>query len=426
MLAYLIGTGAAAETLQAPTPPPHAMDARKKEIEHLDGEIRRLEHQITAECVEIGRRIAGGDVSGVRNGELKKYLASADSLRRAVDSARSDIEGIRSLTRQVETRATEIDQNNQRKEQLQRERQSRFIELGAGTYTVFKGMPARDPWRPVFEDVLKLDLEIDRRHAELKALEAEEATKGFFKSLPLKPKKMMLRGDISRLDREKNSAYDLAGAKIAESDFLKFTEGPLRLVFEGIRDRQRAVEELGAENDRKVEEIERCRAELKRLEADERPEDRVREIEKRIEGMSKELDVIHCWAGQLYLERDLRPEVTDPGVSAKFEIVSGLRESIRKKRQQMDRLKAEIEIEEITRKERDRRARRKQLEEDMRVKERQIGVIDIEINMGLRRLEELKRVMSGDAPYTDAPPLPPQPDLYTAPQGGDGQPPKPG
>jgi hypothetical protein len=399
------------------------MDARKKEIEHLDGEVRRLEHQITAECVEIGRRIAGGDVSAVRNGELKKYLASAETLRRAVDSARSDIERIRDLKRQVEARATEIDQNNQRKEQLQRERHSRFVELGAGTYTVFKSLPARDPWKPTFEEVLKLDLEIDRRHEELKALEAEEAGKGFFKSLPLKPKKLMLRGDISRLDREKSAAYEQAGAKIAETDFIRFTEGPLRLVFEGVRDRQRAIEDLGAENDRKVEEIERCRADLKRLDADEKSEERVREIEKRIEGMTKELDVIHCWAGQLYLERDLRQEVPDTGVSAKYEIVAGLRESIRKKRQQMDRLKAEIEIEEITRKERDRRGRRKQLEEDMRVKERQIGVIDIEINMGLRRLEELKRVLTGEAAYTDAPALPPQPDLYLPPT--DGQPPKP-
>ena len=61
----------------------------------------------------------------------------------------------------------------------------------------------------------------------------------------------------------------------------------------------------------------------------------------------------------------------------------------------------------------------------MRVKERQIGVIDIEINMGLRRLEELKRVLTGDAPYTDALPLPPTPDLYNPPPAGDGNPPKP-
>ena len=401
------------------------MDARKKEIEHLDGEVRRLEHQITAECVEIGRRIAVFDPSGVRNAELRKYLNSAETLRRAVDSARADIDRIRSLTRQVEARAQEIDENNRRKDHLQRECQSRFVELGAGTYTVFKGLQDRDSWRSTFEEVVKLDLEIDRRHDELRALEADEQGRGFFKSLALKPRKLMLRGDISRLDREKTAAYEQAGAKIAESEFIRHTEGPLRQVFEGVKERQRGVESLASENDRKVEEIERCRADLKRLEADERPEDRVRDIEKRIEGMSKELDVIHCWAGQLYLERDLRTEVPDDSLLAKYEIVAGLRESIRKKRQQVDRLKAEIEIEEITRKERDKRARRRQIEEEMRVKERQIGVIDIEINLGLRRLEELKRVLTGEAPYTYAPALPPQPDLYNPPPGGDGSTPKP-
>jgi len=396
------------------------MDARRKEIEHLDGEVRRLEHQITAECVEIGRRIAGVDHSGVRNEELRKYLNSVETLKRSTESSRADIARIRGLTRQVETRAQEIDENNHRREQLQRERHSRFVELGAGTYTVYKSLADRDPWRATFEEVIKLDLEIDRRHEELKALEADEATRGFFKSLALKPRKMSLRGDISRLDREKTVAYEQAGAKIAETEFLRLTEGPLHQLFEAVKERGRTIEGMGEENDRKVDEIERCRADLKRLEADDRAGEKIKEIEKRIEGMQKELDVMHCWTGQLYLERDLRGEVQDGNLSAKYEIVAGLRESIRKKSQQIDRLKAEIEIEEIARKERERRARRKQLEEDMRVKERQIGVIDIEINMGLRRLEELKRVMTGEAPYTDAPPLPPTPDLYNPPPGGDG------
>ena len=83
--------------------------------------------------------------------------------------------------------------------------------------------------------------------------------------------------------------------------------------------------------------------------------------------------------------------------------------AIRQKRQAIDRLKAEGEMEEILKKEKERRARRRQLEEEMRVKERQIGTIDIEINVGLRRLEELKRVVNGETPYVDAPPLPPLP-----------------
>src|SRR5438552_10471651 len=136
------------------------MDARRKEIEHLDGETRRLEHQITAECVEIGRRIASLDHAGVRNEELRKYLNSAETLRRATESARVDIDRVRALTRQIAARAQEIDENNRRREHLQRERQSRFVELGAGAYTVFKTLQDRDSWRGMFEEVVKLDLEI--------------------------------------------------------------------------------------------------------------------------------------------------------------------------------------------------------------------------------------------------------------------------
>ena len=121
---------------------------------------------------------------------------------------------------------------------------------------------------------------------------------------------------------------------------------------------------------------------------------------------------VHVDRGQLFLERDLRDELKDDTLSAKYEIVAGLRETIHKKRQQIDRLKAEAEIEDILRREKERRARRRQIEEEMRVKERQIGTIDIEINVGLRRLEELRRVVNGEAPYIDAPPLPPLPELY--------------
>jgi hypothetical protein len=398
------------------------MDARRKEIEHLETEVRRLEQQITLECVEIGRRVAGLDPQSLRHEELLKYLNSVDTLRRSAESFRADIDRIRALSRQIEVRSQEIDENARRRDALLRERQGRFVELGAGAFALFKTIPEREPYRGYFEEVLKLDLEIEHRHEELKALEADEQGKGFFERLKLKARKVMLRGDISRLDREKTAAYEHAGAKVADSDLARFAEGPLRHVFEGVQERKRAADALAAESDRKVEEIEACRQELKRLEAGEHPEEKIRDLEKRIEGMGKELDVMYCWTGQLFLERDLRRDVTDGNLSAKYEIVSGLRESIRKKRAQIDRLKAELEIEEIVRQEREKRARRKQIEEEMRVKERQIGVIDLEINMGIRRMEELKRVLTGDAPYVDAPPFPPSPDFYPP---GDGHPPKP-
>ena len=388
------------------------MDARKKEIEHLDSEIRRLEQQITQECVEMGRRVAAADGRAVRHEELLKYLASVATLRRSVESFRTDIEKIRATVRQIDARAQEIEQDSRRRDQLLRERRERFMELGAGSYALFRRLPDREPWKPLFEEVLKLDDEAERRQADLRALEAEEQGKGFFEKLRLKARKVGLRGEISRLDREKAAAYESAGEKASGTEFGRLAEGALRQLFDALEERRKAAETLSRENDRRVEEIEACRADLKRIEGDGQPEEKVREIERRIEGLQKELDVMHCWIGQLFLERDLRREIDDPNLAAKYEIVAGLRESIRKKRHQIDRLRAEIEIEEIVRQEKEKRSRRKQLEEDLRVKERQIGVLDLEINLGLRRLEELRRVIAGEAPYAEAPPLPPTPDFY--------------
>jgi hypothetical protein len=388
------------------------MDARRKEIEHLDADFRRLEHQITAECVEIGRRAAAIAPATVRTEELAKYLNSAATLRRSIDAFRADIDRIRALVREVETLTQEMEETGRRRDQFLRERQSRFMELGAGAFGTFRKLADGAAYRPVFEELLKLDKELEERHAELNELQAQELSKGFFDKIKLKAKKVMVRGEMNRLDRAKTGAYEHVGAKIADTDFGRHAEGPLRELFDALRERKQAADGLAADNERRLLQIETHGQELHRLEAKDRPEERVRDLERRIEGLMKELEVIYCWTGQLFLERDLRGELQDDALSAKYEIVAGLRESIQKKRQQIDRLKAEAEIEEILRREKERRVRRRQIEEEMRVKERQIGTIDIEINVGLRRLEELKRVVNGETPYIEAPPLPPLPEMY--------------
>jgi len=388
------------------------MDTRRKEIEVLEGDLQRLEQQIAAECVEIGRRLAVLERPRVRHEELLKYLNSVDTLRRSIDAFRRDIERIRELDRRVAELAREVDDNRRRRDQLLREREARFVELGAGAFTVYKRLSDREPWKGLFDDVLKIDAEEERRRDELRAIEDSEKGKGFFQKLRLKARKVILRGDLNRLDREKTISYAKAGGKLAESEFARLTEGPLLQVFEAVEEKRRQAAALSGEGDRKIEEIESARAELKRLEAEGRAEERVREISGRVDSLLKELDVMHCWAGQLYLERDLRPEIGDEPLAAKAVVVGGLRETILKKRRQIDRLKAEIEIEEIERAEKDKRARRRQLEEERRVKERQIAVLDIEINAGLKRAEELRRVLAGEASYVEAPPLPPIPDLY--------------
>jgi len=388
------------------------MDPRKKEIERLEADLRRLEHQVTADCVDIGRRAAAAAPSAVNTEELAKYLNSAVTLQNSITGLHTDIDRIRALVQGLTDLQKECDDAVRRREQILRERQSRFAELGAGAFALFRKLPDGAVYRPLFDELSRLDKEADERAKELQQLQEQEQSRGFFDKIKLKARKVMVRGEISRLDRAKGSAYELAGAKIADTDFARHAEGSLRDLFASIRDRKTAADLVLDENAARQAEIESHRQELQRLEAVDRPEERIRDLERRIESLGKELEVIHCWTGQLFLERDLRHEIHDEALAAKVETVQAQRDAIRQKRHAIDRLKAESEVEEIQRKEKERRARRKQLEEEMRVKERQIGTIDIEINVGLRRIEELKRVISGDAPYADAPPLPPLPDLY--------------
>ncbi|MBV8878466.1 MAG: hypothetical protein JO332_00745 [Planctomycetaceae bacterium] len=388
------------------------MDARKKEIERLDADLRRLEHQIAADCVDIGRQAAAAAPSAVNTEELAKYLNSAVTLQNSISGFHADIERIHGLVQSLVALQKDSDDAARRRDQILRERQTRFVELGAGAFALFRKMSDGAAYRPLFEELVKIDKEVDDRNKELQQLQDEEQSKGFFDKIKLKARKVMVRGEISRLDRAKAAAYEHAGARIADTDFARYADGTLRELFGSVSDRKAAADAIIVENERRQSEMESQRIELQRLEAMDRADERIRDLQRRIESLTKELEVIHCWTGQLFLERDLRHEIKDEALSAKIDSVLAQREAIRQKRQAIDRLKAEGELEEIQRKEKERRARRKQLEEEMRVKERQIGTIDIEINVGLRRAEELKRVINGEAAYVDAPPLPPLPELY--------------
>ncbi len=156
------------------------MDARKKEIEHLEADLRRLEHQITADCVDIGRRAADAAPEAVNTEELAKYLNSAVTLQNSINGFRSDIDRIHTLVRDIDSLGRDVENANRRRDQILKERQNRFMELGAGAFGLFLKLPDAAAYRPLFDELLKLDKEVDGRNAELKLLQEQELSKGFF------------------------------------------------------------------------------------------------------------------------------------------------------------------------------------------------------------------------------------------------------
>src|SRR5205085_8816767 len=100
------------------------MDARKKEIERLDAELRRLEHQITAECVDIGRRATAAAPSAVNTEELAKYLNSGVTLQNSITGFRGDIDRIRTLVQSIESLRRENEDANRRRDHILQDRRS--------------------------------------------------------------------------------------------------------------------------------------------------------------------------------------------------------------------------------------------------------------------------------------------------------------
>ncbi|MBI2931584.1 MAG: hypothetical protein HYY16_08015 [Planctomycetes bacterium] len=388
------------------------MDPRKRETEQLEAEIARAEQQIANECISVGKQISELDHTETRSAELNKYLHSVRTLRKSEDDFRNDISRIRDTVRKIQELETSIAENDRRSRQIAKEREAKYVELGAGAYTVFKNISDRDRYRPFFEEILKLDLEIERFEGDLKALEQEKKDKGILDKIRYKGREFVVRGSISKIEKQKMKAFADAGAKVADSEFGQRTAGELRLLFDFAAERKRAMDDLLQEAKRLREEIEGHKGTLKQYGIDGKPDGRCDELEKRIGDVRRELEVMYSWMGQLFIDKDLRNELAHSQLSAKYEIISAMRQNIARKRGQISRLKAELEIEELQKKEKQLRQRRKQLEEELKVKERQIAVVDLEIHAGQRRIDDLKRVITGEAPYTDAPPLPPTPDFY--------------
>lgn len=389
------------------------MEPRKKEIESNESEIGRLEQQITTECILIGKRISELNHHTVRSPELQKYLNNIESLRKSIDSYQQDIVRIQAHVRRLQELTQQLADNARRRKEVLKEREGRFVEIGAGSYSLFKTLPDRSKYRAFFEELLKLDADMERLNGELKELEAEEKDKGFLEKLfKYKSRKFAIRSDLNKSEKEKLRAFGESGRRLADSDFDSITAGELKAIFALDTDKKKELEKLSADDAQIRAETDKVQSELRKLGIADDHADKIRETEKRIADVQRELDVMFCWTGQLFLERDLRPELPDTTLSAKYDIIAGIRESIRKKHANIYRLKAELEIEELAKKEKNLRQRRKQLEEEMRIKERQVGVIDLELSIGQRRLEDLKRVLTGEIPYTEPSPLPPTPDFY--------------
>lgn len=392
------------------------MDARRKEIQALQSDIDQLQSRIATECAEIGRRLAELTEPLAAPPELRKYLSNIASLRRSIASFHDDIRRIGDSQHHLEQLRRETADGQKRLRRLQAECESRYEEIGAAAYQAFRSATDSVSFRDIFRPLIDLDDEIRRHEEELRRIEEEERRASLLEKLIRhKGRKVILRGSIHRVERGKLKAYFEVGRRVCDSEFARRIQDRAGKALAFVEERRRQADAIAARNADCAAKITRLEQELRDLGVTSSPQDRIADLEKKIASVEEELRVLTAWAGQWFVDHQpplpQRPEEID----TKTTLIGGIQKTIAEKQRRIDALKAEIEIDELLEKEKKLKVRRKTLEEELRVKERQMAVLDIEINIGRRRLDELNRVIHQGAPYREAEPLPQPPDLYQEP-----------
>ncbi len=378
------------------------MDARRKDLERLEAELDRLGRQVASAQAELGRRFLALETR-LDEPDLVPYLESADSLRTKIEGCRGEAARITQCVRKRAQLERERAEAEATRERLLEERRGRFAELGAGAFALYQTLPDPVPWRPLFEALDRLQAQATPREEELRSLEEREAGKGFLDRMKLKARKVLVRGELHRVDRSRSAVLAETGERVAASDFRSLARGPLKELFEALESRRRAAESLAADNLRRGTQAEELRLELERAGALADPEASLESLKRRIEALGAEREVVHGWVGRLLLDRGLAAGIPDDELASRAAAVASLQESMRQRRQQIDRIRAEAELEELSGAETEARDRRRRLEETLADTQRGIDRADFEINTRIRRREELRRVIAGELPYTGPP-----------------------
>lgn len=368
----------------------NGMDARRKEIDRLQKEIQDLEEQLKSECVDIGARLQRIDIRNLHDQILQKYLRNMEALVKTREDLNAQIDRIHRLTRRIQQKRREIEEGKERLSALEEEQNRIASDVGAGAYRLYRTMPDGIRYRRHFEEILKVEAQIEQLRRELSQVEEEDKKRGFFGRLVSRGRTMGIRSAIAKQEKIKAEKYASAGRSLAESDFVKHTEGELKYQLELITQRRREMDEIQARMARLEEEAETLRADLRSLAGGEDGTAKIREIETRIASTNKELNMVQLWAGKALVEQGTHASITDPMVKGKATLVESLKQVIDDKRRRSDRLRAEMELEGLRNKLKALRRKKEQIESEIHVRQMKMQSLNSEIGKLEKRVSELQ------------------------------------
>lgn len=366
------------------------MDPREKEIGVLEREIKDLETKLQDEMVEMGKLVTAAAQARTVE-KLAKYVTNVQTLQKSLEDLQRDISAIQATVARQQDLAARLAEATKKLKQAQTEYEQKAFDVGAGAYSVYKQLDNKAPYQQHFQEIARLDLEIERLQKEITALNEEEKGKGFLGKVVSKGKVMFLRSSVNKQSKQKLERFAEVGKTIITTDLVQHCSGELRYLFELMTQRKTEIETTTQEIAKLKSDQEAAAVELRKLGAEIDHRARIKELEKRIGDTRKELAMVYFWAGQAFVEGDSKDHLNDAALQGKSSLIFGLRGAIDEKRKRVDRLRVQIELDELEDQERTQARKKEQLESEIKTREVQIKSIDSELERTRKRIEELRR-----------------------------------
>ncbi len=369
------------------------MDKRKSDIHEHQSAIDELEVSIENQTAELGRLILQSDeceTEGIKEPfsvgkEVQAEIAAKESRREEIRSA---LERLRQLEEQLQ----ELDEEDKT---FEKSRAELVGSLGAHGYRVYRtGSLEDEKFDGVFEEINEIDSQLSEKERMVQGLSVAQDEKNLFQKLPGTAKIAMLKSNIVRLEKRRDTALAKAGEQLLETGKVEdIPDEQVRSVTSNIKQQEDRCEERSQQREALIQEKEQLSQNLESQTETSSAEKALRQLESEISHQQERLYEQQLQIGKAFL---LQPSLDKSGGEEQKSVLTRIQDLEAQKQQHQDKvnkLQAELEIEDLQDSMKKKEEQISRLEKKMSEEKQEVDQIRDELSADNNRIKELRRMV---------------------------------
>jgi chromosome segregation ATPase len=368
------------------------MDSYKRTIDVLQKEIERNSGQIAGLLRKLGEHLSYQDLALLPTPEMRELHGRIQGLRNRLPESRQQVKKILQAAAGNEELEKQIRDRKRRIAELAEKNQEICETIGRAAYEAYKTLDLPElQYQELFEALDRQENELAELQAEYERLQTHGREGKFFRIFRETGRSVYLKGLLSLRRRTVAKAYRDVGMTLCASHLREeLKRGGLQQALAPYEVNEKKISTLKRELDALLRDQEKKWSDLKTLGAHRSHQKRVREIESEIQRIEDQLQDVFQGLGTLFHSASVRSE--DVEISGIMRQIKEVEQDNQKKKKQIERLNAAIQIEILTAQLGNLSERINRFEGEIESRGREIETLRAQIGEGEKEIQRLQRV----------------------------------